>query len=255
LDSSQAWSASKARLGEWYGIEVPDGLTATIAGVVTQARFDHNTQYVSKFRVSVSKSESLDPSAFVPVDGGFIFQGNSAPTDGRFVARFAVPIAGVRFVKIEPVEWNEYPSLRAGLLEIPNPEPSREFVLDPNDNSRSASSVWDDARLGTTHNSGSLDSADAWCARNNRVGEWVVVGENDRSASSAYENAEPGRDLHRGALHSHSAWSASRKRIGDWYQMDVSDHTNGAPVDVAGIAIQARRASGQMVTEFKVSKF
>ena len=54
-------------------------------------------------------------------------------------------------------------------------------LKNPPDTSRSASSVYGDNAMGTGHGQGRLDSAQAWSAKDNQVGEWYQIN-NDKVA-------------------------------------------------------------------------
>ena len=58
---------------------------------------------------------------------------------------------------------------------------TNKTLKNPPDTSRSASSVHDDNAMGTGHGQGRLDSAQAWSAKNNQVGEWYQIN-NDKVA-------------------------------------------------------------------------
>ena len=171
LDSPQAWIPQYKTLGEWYGIDA--GKVATITGVVLQRRqYDHTYQYVKKFKVLTSTKKD---GPYKYVDDGYEFTGCSAETDGRVAARFARPVTDTRFVKIEITDFNSWPSLRAGLLELPSPTESNEVELNVNENYRSASSVYQNKGKGLWYNNGMLDSASAWISNYNRAGEWYSI--------------------------------------------------------------------------------
>ena len=73
-----------------------------------------------------------------------------------------------------------------------------------------------------------------------------------RTSSSVYAGDALGHGHNQGMLFSSAAWSASSARNGDWYQMEISTDGGLAPVAISGIAMQARRASYQMITAFTV---
>ena len=83
-------------------------------------------------------------------------------------------------MRIEVVAWLDHPSLRAGLLEI-HPEgedaqaTKRNVELNPNENHRFASSVYNNDPKGIGHNMGMLDGNGGWCAAYKHVGEWYVM--------------------------------------------------------------------------------
>ena len=352
LDSASAWLASGARGGEWYGLDA--GAPSVVTGVVMQNRKDAMQHYVKKFKVMTSLTKD---GGYEYVDHGYVFEGMSAQTNAKVFRRFATPVTNARFVKIEIVEYNGFPAMRAGLLIRPPADPVDEEELNPDDNARASSSSWTDAFMGKLYNQGMLDSPSAWCARHNRGGEWhrmdagerreivgvvtqsradaayqmvssftvqvaddaegpwrvvdggvtftanvamssgrvwtrfaepitaryvkIVVAsyvdhvsmrsgllvrpstapprfvvrnpdDTHRTSSSVYAGDALGHGHNQGMLFSSAAWSASRARNGDWYQMEISTDGGLAPVAISGIAMQARRASDQMITAFTV---
>ena len=115
LDSNQGWSSAcqnndkACGRKQWWQMDVGD--VKLVSGVVTQARTQHD-QYVKAFKVDVSS----DGDTWTPVDGGFIFQGNTAGNNNnRNYAKFAAGVKA-RYVRIKPWEWNRHISMRAAVL-------------------------------------------------------------------------------------------------------------------------------------------
>ena len=71
--------------------------------------------------------------------------------------------------------------------------------------------------------------------------------DNRRAASSVWGSQTQGTGHHRGRLNSAQGWSAQYNRKDQWYQIDA-----GKVVNLAGIAIQGRKGSGQWVSSFAV---
>ena len=114
IDSAQAWSAKVKDGNQWMTIDA--GSLLNISGVVTQRRADGKwaNQYVKLFRVSTS----IDGIKWTIVDGGASFNGpqnESLVVNTKFPAIFKKPVTA-RYVRIQPVEWINHISMRAGLV-------------------------------------------------------------------------------------------------------------------------------------------
>lgn len=107
LNSPQAWSAASKTAGEWMQFDT--GSVQTIVGVVMQGRADAK-EWVTQFRAEVSP----DGIQWVKVGCGRVFDANY-DRHSKVKVKFQEPVFA-RFVKIMPVEWHVWPSMRAGAL-------------------------------------------------------------------------------------------------------------------------------------------
>ena len=206
LNSDQGWSAARNGDGEWMTID--SGAVQTIAGVTMQSRRNSN-QMVQAFKVLVS---SLPDSNFTYVDGGRMFVGNTVRNVLEKVV-FADPVEA-RYVRIEVHMWNQYISMRAGLLvmEGPAPPPKKRVTADPS--TVVLMNPPDDARI----------------------------------MSTSYGNDKPGYRYNTGMLDSDEGWLSARNDQDQFYIMDA-----GAVMSIAGVVTQNRRHQNQYVNFYKVS--
>ena len=106
LHGSQAWSAATSQVGEWMQIDA--GSVLTVKGVVSQARGE-SWQRVTEYRVEASSDGSLWANMGT-------FPHSLAAGHQELVQNvFARPIEA-RWVKLFPLKWYVYSSMRAGLL-------------------------------------------------------------------------------------------------------------------------------------------
>ncbi len=108
LDSPQAWSPYDPGMGVWMMMDLQ--FVKVVTGVVMQGRRNSN-QRVTKFRVEVSR-DGLNFRDITPEDNDFAYTG-SRDVKQNIVFEKAYM---VRYVKIVPTEYNEWSSLRAGVL-------------------------------------------------------------------------------------------------------------------------------------------
>jgi len=173
LDSQQAWSAGQNRVGEWMVIDA--GNVVRLIGIVVMTRGHSATdQLVQMLRVEVSDNGV----AWREVSAGLATGLN--PNDSTRQAHLRLPTeVRARLVRLTVLAWHAHISLRAGLLIAEEQQPSRlpsiERVLNPPEEARQYSSVWDGDPRGQGHARSMLDSQQAWSAGQNRVGEWMVI--------------------------------------------------------------------------------
>ena len=173
LDSQQAWSAGQNRVGEWMVIDA--GNVVRLIGIVVMTRGHSCTdQLVQTLRVEVSDNGV----AWQEVSAGLATGLN--PNDSTRQAHLRLPTeVRARHVRLTVLAWHAHISLRAGLLIAEEQQPSRlpsiERVLNPPEEARQYSSVWDGDPRGQGHARSMLDSQQAWSAGQNRVGEWMVI--------------------------------------------------------------------------------
>jgi energy-converting hydrogenase Eha subunit E len=173
LDSQQAWSAGQNRVGEWMVIDA--GNVVRLIGIVVMTRGHSCTdQLVQTLRVEVSDNGV----AWREVSAGLATGLN--PNDSTRQAHLRLPTeVRARLVRLTVLAWHAHISLRAGLLIAEEQQPSRlpsiERVLNPPEEARQYSSVWDGDPRGQGHARSMLDSQQAWSAGQNRVGEWMVI--------------------------------------------------------------------------------
>jgi hypothetical protein len=162
LSSIQAWSSQKYG-SKWYTMDA--GAIEEIAGVVLRGRWYYN-QYVTNFQAETS----VDGSSWRLVEGGKHFQGCRNWHD-EVQVHFNESISA-RYLKVIPVGWYGYPSLRTAML-VNNRPP--ELIMDLDYNHVAASSVWGNDRIGYKHGRGRLDSVQAWSARYNDRNQWYQM--------------------------------------------------------------------------------
>lgn len=110
LDSSASWSpASGFIIGSEY-MQIDLGANKTISGVVTQGRYDF-TQWVTSYKVEYSTNETN----WFWVDNENVFTGNS-DQNTKVTNSFTTNVSA-RYIKIYPVTFNGWPSMRAGVVE------------------------------------------------------------------------------------------------------------------------------------------
>jgi hypothetical protein len=86
----------------------------SIVGVVTQGRRDRE-EWVTEFRVDVS----VDGNEWLAVGCQRVFEGNT-DKNTKVDTLFREPVRA-RYLRIYPMEWHEYPSMRAGALVCERP--------------------------------------------------------------------------------------------------------------------------------------
>ena len=110
LDSLQAWSpALGLPIGSEY-MQIDLGANKTISGVVTQGRYNF-AQWVTSYKVEYS----TNGTNWAWVDGESVFSGNSDQYT-RVTNNFNINVSA-RYIKIYPVTYSGYPSMRAGVVE------------------------------------------------------------------------------------------------------------------------------------------
>jgi len=153
LDSPQAWTPAHQNTNQWMSIEL-DGETP-VTGLKIQKRSDIPSQYVKKFGVFYSTKISTDSSVFDPV----------YDQSGSAIVKFEKPIMAVS-IKIQPLEWNEYISMRVGLINCGNQKSAQPKPLcktiNPPESRRVYSSVWGHEERGVGHARSELGSPQAW---------------------------------------------------------------------------------------------
>ena len=112
LNSRQAWSAQSNKVGEYVELDV--GEVTSIAGVVTQGRYDTD-QWVTEFSAEVSQ----DGSTWYSVHCGRIFTANKDRST-KVKTIFDYP-AKARYVRITPQRWKNHMSMRVGVLLCERP--------------------------------------------------------------------------------------------------------------------------------------
>ncbi|KAJ1495989.1 galactose-binding domain-like protein, partial [Baffinella frigidus] len=109
VQAGTAWIALSQDTLQWLAMDT--GSLQQIEGVATQGRGgDTEAQWVSSYTVSVSN----DGVAWAAVDGGFTFTGNTVNGDAVVRNNFAAVVTA-RHVRIEPVTWSNFISMRAGV--------------------------------------------------------------------------------------------------------------------------------------------
>jgi surface protein len=177
LNSDQAWSAGGRNPGEWMTMD--SGAVQTIAGVAVQSR-RNSDQMIRTFKVLVSNASSTD---FTYVDDGRLFVGNSVREVVENV-KFADPVSA-RYVRIEVQTYNQYPSMRAGILirQGPCPPPKKRVIPDPDtiigmnppDEARIMSSSYHNDKSGYRYNTGMLDSNQGWLSASNDNKQFYIM--------------------------------------------------------------------------------
>lgn len=173
LDSPQAWSAQTNQVGEYVQIDL--GYNHQVVGVISQRR-NGSSQRVTSYTVSYANNKF---GTFTEIDQ--VFEANVENNDVRVTNVFedlGVENFEARFVRIIVKTWESHVSMRVGLLVkdciefecLGSPE-----VMNPDENERSYSSVWDNDPVGTRHARSMLDGPQAWSARTNAAGQWMMI--------------------------------------------------------------------------------
>jgi hypothetical protein len=112
LNSKDAWCAGSRSISDW--MQMDSGEVQSIAGVIIQGRRIY-AQWVKSFKVEVSD----DGKEWFPVECGREFDGS---TDQNTKVRilFEKPVKA-RFMRVNPQSWNDWPSMRAGILLCERP--------------------------------------------------------------------------------------------------------------------------------------
>ena len=110
LDSLQAWSPSNAvNIGDhWMQIDL--GANKTISGVVTQGRYNY-PQWVTSYKVEYS----TNGTNWFWVDSENVFTGNT-DENTKVTSSFNTNVSA-RYIRIYPVTYHFYRSMRAGVVE------------------------------------------------------------------------------------------------------------------------------------------
>jgi len=104
LSSVQAWSPWSGH-GEWMQIELDSPVQ--LLGVKVLPRHDKDWQYVTKFQLQLSS----DGSTFYDIGE---YQSDTG-TYSVYIEANREPVPA-QYVKFRPLEWNNHPSMRAGLI-------------------------------------------------------------------------------------------------------------------------------------------
>lgn len=107
LDSAQAWVAAHLNLNQYMQIDLKK--ITLVDGIVTQGRHNNN-QWVTSYKISMGKTLS----DMTLLNKGSIFSGNT-DRDSKVMHRFKSSIQA-RYIRIIPVSWNTYISMRAGVI-------------------------------------------------------------------------------------------------------------------------------------------
>ena len=110
LDSPVSWSpASGFIIGSEY-MQIDLGANKTISGVVTQGRYEY-PQWVTSYKVEYS----ANGINWFWVDSENVFTGN-ADQNTKVTSSFNTNVSA-RYIRVYPVTYNGYPSMRAGVVE------------------------------------------------------------------------------------------------------------------------------------------
>ncbi len=107
LDSTYSWISANNRVGEW--MQLDSGKVQTIAGIITQGRGDAGW-WTTTYTIRVSQ----DGQKWFEVECGRRFAGNN-DMNTKVQTLFTTALTA-RYVRIYPMTWVGYPSMRAGLL-------------------------------------------------------------------------------------------------------------------------------------------
>jgi hypothetical protein len=168
LDSPLAWCAANNQPGEWMTMQVaPHHENRQLLGLVVQRRDNAFIQCVQKLKLTFLKANEE--------------AGGSLDTDDSYSPTFAVgfgrvlfskPVRG-RYFRFLPTKWRHHISMRAGLL-VQNREGQVE-CLNPPEEQRTYSSVWDNDRPGVGHARSMINSPQAWSAGKCDQLQWMVI--------------------------------------------------------------------------------
>lgn len=157
LYSSTAWCAAKVNGNMFVTLDL--GFSKRVAGVVTQGRYN-TSQMVTAFQVSFSEdNEHFGNAARYEVKTSQIFENDASELSmSSAEAKTLFPLEKIgRFVKVEPLSWTEWPSMRLGALVC---EDCRAKMENPTSGSRIHSPAYREAGCEDSQ----LDSQAAWCA-------------------------------------------------------------------------------------------
>lgn len=110
LDSLQAWSPSSNTSMGSHWMQIDLGANKTISGVVTQGRNGVN-QWVTSYKVEYS----TNGTNWFPVDSENVFTGN-ADQNTKVTNSFTTNVSA-RYIRIYPLTYQTWPSMRAGVVE------------------------------------------------------------------------------------------------------------------------------------------
>ena len=110
LDSLQAWSPSTVILSGPQWMQIDLGANKTISGVVTQGRYNY-PQWVTSYKVEYS----TNGTNWFWVDSENVFTGNT-DSNTKVTNSFNTNVSA-RYIRIYPVTFQGYRSMRAGVVE------------------------------------------------------------------------------------------------------------------------------------------
>jgi hypothetical protein len=142
---------------DWMIIDL--GVPTEIHGVVTQGRDQpqYDPEYTTSYKVEVCSTAVVAECTWTRLTDSTSNNAFTGNTDMATRVRqlFSSPVTAQK-VRISPLTWNTYPSMRAGLL-VAAPPPMR--ILNPDESSRSFSGAW---RNQADHSDSKLDTAQGW---------------------------------------------------------------------------------------------
>ena len=112
MNSPQAWSAKESAVGQW--MQMDTGSVQSISGLVTQGRRDQD-EWVTSYQVQVS-SDSKD---WIDVGCGRVWEANR-DRNSKVRNYFHEPVRA-RYIRVLPLSWHGYLSMRAGVLVCERP--------------------------------------------------------------------------------------------------------------------------------------
>jgi hypothetical protein len=108
LDSAQGWSAERDRIGEWLQLDL--GSVQSVAGILVQGSAGGAEEWVTQFRVKYGSNQ------FQINELAGEFRG-SCDAMSKVQICFASPFSA-RYVRILPLRWHGYMSMRAAVLVV-----------------------------------------------------------------------------------------------------------------------------------------
>jgi hypothetical protein len=111
----QAWACGSPFTGSWWQVDL--GSVKPVNGVATQIRGDY--PYTNQRVMTYNVQYSTDNTNWYSVAGG-PFTGNSTGGDYTVVTNMFPVAYQARYVRILPLSWQEYCSMRADVISIPS---------------------------------------------------------------------------------------------------------------------------------------
>jgi hypothetical protein len=151
------------------------GSEMSVAGVVVQGRVG-GSQWTKSIKAEVQKEDG----SRVEVPGVFdTSTSNQNSGSAQVEVNFPESVVG-RYVIIKPQSWGNHLSMRCAVLALvsstlPPADFTTAYMINPAENKRTYSSVWNDDAAGTGFARSMIGSTQAWSSQHNDKDQWVKM--------------------------------------------------------------------------------